>query len=191
MTLRELTAGGAPDVEIAGLAYSTEDVRPGSLFFCVRGFRADGHDFAPEAVERGAAALVCERPLGLGVPEVIVPNVRAAMAAPSSTPSRRRASSSRRSRRGWTAARSRSSGSSGRPSRSIFDPWGLTPISLGNPPAVAQSARASDCGSEDGGSNPAPGTNQARSITWVWLSPAERRSPKPRQRRFESCHPCQ
>src|SRR5437868_10751873 len=79
MTLRELTAGGAPDVEIAGLAYSTEDVRPGSLFFCVRGFRADGHDFAPEAVERGAAALMCERPLGLGVPEVIVPDVRAAM----------------------------------------------------------------------------------------------------------------
>src|SRR3954452_14352893 len=79
MTLRELTGGGAPDVEITGLAYSASDVAAGSLFFCVPGFRADGHDFAPQAVERGAAVLVCERPLGLGVPEVIVPSVREAM----------------------------------------------------------------------------------------------------------------
>jgi UDP-N-acetylmuramoyl-L-alanyl-D-glutamate--2,6-diaminopimelate ligase len=79
MTLRELTGGGAPDVEITSLAYSTSDVGPGSLFFCVPGFRADGHDFAPEAVKRGAVALVCERPLGLGVPEVLVSSVRQSM----------------------------------------------------------------------------------------------------------------
>ena len=71
--------GEAPDVEISSLAYSTGQIRPGALFFCVPGFRADGHDFAPEAVERGAAALVCERPLDLGVPEVVVEDVRAAM----------------------------------------------------------------------------------------------------------------
>ncbi len=79
MTLRELTGGGAPDVEITGLTYSSSDVTPGSLFFCVPGFRADGHDFAPDAVSRGAVALVCERPLDLGVPEVIVDDVRGAM----------------------------------------------------------------------------------------------------------------
>jgi UDP-N-acetylmuramoyl-L-alanyl-D-glutamate--2,6-diaminopimelate ligase len=79
MTLRDLTGGGAPDVEIMGLAYSTADVAAGSLFFCVPGFRADGHEFAPDAVARGAVALVCERPLGLGVPEVVVPSVREAM----------------------------------------------------------------------------------------------------------------
>jgi UDP-N-acetylmuramoyl-L-alanyl-D-glutamate--2,6-diaminopimelate ligase len=79
MTLRELMGNGAPEVEILGLAYSTAGVSPGALFFCVPGFRADGHDFAPEAVERGAVALVCERPLGLGVPEVLVEDVRAAM----------------------------------------------------------------------------------------------------------------
>src|SRR5258706_14100643 len=79
MLLRELTGGGAADVDISGLAYSSSDVRPGSLFFCVRGFRADGHDFAPDAVARGAVALVCERPLGLGVPEVLVADVREAM----------------------------------------------------------------------------------------------------------------
>ena len=81
MTLRDLMGNGLPELEISGLAYSTEDVRPGTLFFCVPGFTADGHDFAPEAVARGAAALVCERPLGLGVPEVIVPAVRPAMGA--------------------------------------------------------------------------------------------------------------
>ena len=79
MTLRELMGNGAPEVEISALAYSTAGVVPGALFFCVPGFRADGHDFAPEAVERGAVALVCERPLDLGVPEVLVDDVRAAM----------------------------------------------------------------------------------------------------------------
>ena len=73
MTLRELMGNGAPEVEVSGLAYSSQSVTPGTLFFCVPGFRADGHDFAPEAVERGAVALVCQRPLGLGVPEVVVP----------------------------------------------------------------------------------------------------------------------
>jgi len=70
---------GPDDVEITGLAYSSADIGPGTLFFCVPGFSADGHDFAPQAVERGAAALVCERPLGLGVPEAIVDSVRMAM----------------------------------------------------------------------------------------------------------------
>jgi UDP-N-acetylmuramoyl-L-alanyl-D-glutamate--2,6-diaminopimelate ligase len=67
-------------VEISGLAYASAEVRPGDLFFCVRGFKSDGHDFAPEAVDRGAAALVVERPLRLGVPEVAVEDARAAMA---------------------------------------------------------------------------------------------------------------
>jgi UDP-N-acetylmuramoyl-L-alanyl-D-glutamate--2,6-diaminopimelate ligase len=74
--------GDAPrsgDVEITGLHYRSSDVQPGGLFFCVPGFKADGHEFAPDAVERGAAALVCERPLGLGVPEIVVSSVRAAM----------------------------------------------------------------------------------------------------------------
>jgi UDP-N-acetylmuramoyl-L-alanyl-D-glutamate--2,6-diaminopimelate ligase len=79
MTLRELMGNGAPPVEISALAYSSQSVTPGTLFFCVPGFRSDGHDFAPDAVERGAVALVCQRPLNLGVPEVVVDDVRAAM----------------------------------------------------------------------------------------------------------------
>jgi UDP-N-acetylmuramoyl-L-alanyl-D-glutamate--2,6-diaminopimelate ligase len=79
MTLRDLIGREAPEVEISALAYSSNSVTPGALFFCVPGFTTDGHDFAPDAVERGAAALVTERKLDLGVPEVVVDDVRAAM----------------------------------------------------------------------------------------------------------------
>ncbi len=71
---------GAGDIEISDLAYDTGGVTPGTLFFCVPGFTRDGHEFAPQAIERGAVALVVERPLGLGVPELKVPSARAAMA---------------------------------------------------------------------------------------------------------------
>jgi len=67
------------DVEISDLAYDSRTVTPGTLFFCVPGMISDGHDFAPDAVARGAVALVVERPLSLGVPEVLVPEVRRAM----------------------------------------------------------------------------------------------------------------
>jgi UDP-N-acetylmuramoyl-L-alanyl-D-glutamate--2,6-diaminopimelate ligase len=70
--------GGAP-TEITDLAYDARTAMPGALFFCVPGQRADGHDFAPEAVERGARALVVERPLDLRVPQLVVTSVRAAM----------------------------------------------------------------------------------------------------------------
>ena len=80
MRLGELLPGAAADVEVADLAFDNRAAGPGTLFFCVPGFTRDGHDFAPDAVARGAAALVVQRPLGLGVPEVQVDDVRAAMA---------------------------------------------------------------------------------------------------------------
>jgi len=70
--------GRAP-VEIADLAYDARDATAGSLFFCVPGSRADGHDFAAEAVANGAAALVVERPLELEVPQLVVEDARRAM----------------------------------------------------------------------------------------------------------------
>jgi UDP-N-acetylmuramoyl-L-alanyl-D-glutamate--2,6-diaminopimelate ligase len=70
-----------PPVDVAALAYDARRVEPGGVFFCVRGFTADGHDFAADAVARGAVALVVDHPLGLGVPEVVVDDVRAAMPA--------------------------------------------------------------------------------------------------------------
>src|SRR3954462_7460236 len=83
MTLRDVlgdAAAGAPPVEVTALALDNRLAGPGTVFFAVPGFTRDGHDFATDAIARGAAALVVQRPLGLGVPEGLVDDVRAAMA---------------------------------------------------------------------------------------------------------------
>jgi UDP-N-acetylmuramoyl-L-alanyl-D-glutamate--2,6-diaminopimelate ligase len=66
---------------VADLAVDARRVRPGSVFFCIQGFGVDGHDWAAEAVANGAAALVVERRLELAVPQIIVADARAALAA--------------------------------------------------------------------------------------------------------------
>ncbi len=83
MRLEQLIPRVRPEhgaIEVSDLAYDNRAVRPGTLFFCVRGFTRDGHDFASDAVQRGAAALVVQRPLALPVPQVVVDDARAAMA---------------------------------------------------------------------------------------------------------------
>jgi len=86
MQLERLIAALAPtDVvgsaagEIRELAYDAREVPEGSLFFCIPGARVDGHDLAGQAVARGAVALVVERRLAVGVPQLVVPSVREAM----------------------------------------------------------------------------------------------------------------
>jgi UDP-N-acetylmuramoyl-L-alanyl-D-glutamate--2,6-diaminopimelate ligase len=69
---------GSP-AEITDLPYDTRSVEPGAAFFCIPGASVDGHDLAPEAVDRGAAALVVERPVAPPLPQVVVQSVRAAM----------------------------------------------------------------------------------------------------------------
>jgi UDP-N-acetylmuramoyl-L-alanyl-D-glutamate--2,6-diaminopimelate ligase len=71
---------GGDEVEIADLAYDSRKAGPGTLFFCVVGEKSDGHDFAAQVVEAGAAALVVQRELDVAVPQVVVPCARAAMA---------------------------------------------------------------------------------------------------------------
>jgi UDP-N-acetylmuramoyl-L-alanyl-D-glutamate--2,6-diaminopimelate ligase len=71
---------GEPAVEIADLAYDSRAVPPGALFFCVPGERSDGHDFADRAVKEGASALVVQRPVPARVPQIVVTDVREAMA---------------------------------------------------------------------------------------------------------------
>jgi UDP-N-acetylmuramoyl-L-alanyl-D-glutamate--2,6-diaminopimelate ligase len=72
---------GRRSAEVRDLAYDARAVSAGSLFFAVPGERADGHDFAGAAVESGAVAVVVERPLELAVPQIVVRDSRAAMAA--------------------------------------------------------------------------------------------------------------
>jgi UDP-N-acetylmuramoyl-L-alanyl-D-glutamate--2,6-diaminopimelate ligase len=70
----------AAPVEVLELAYDTRAVRPGALFFCLRGSHVDGHDLALAAAAAGASALVVERPLALPLAQLVVADSRAAMA---------------------------------------------------------------------------------------------------------------
>ncbi len=72
----------AADPEIRRLAYDSRQTEAGSLFFAIEGLRADGHQFIPEALRRGAVAVVSEKPTpaGFGRPWVEVRSVRRAMA---------------------------------------------------------------------------------------------------------------
>lgn len=77
--LRALKTTGDAGVEVTGICYDSRDAGPGSLFVCVPGAEADGHEFAPAAVAAGATSLVVERELDLGVAEVVVEDARSAM----------------------------------------------------------------------------------------------------------------
>jgi UDP-N-acetylmuramoyl-L-alanyl-D-glutamate--2,6-diaminopimelate ligase len=56
-----LHAGADSTAEVSSLAYSSREVRPGTLFFAIQGEKADGHAYIPQAMERGAVAVVSER----------------------------------------------------------------------------------------------------------------------------------
>ena len=87
--------GDPEGAEIVAIGHDSRSVVPGTLFCCVRGARADGHAFAPQAVQAGAVALLVDRFVELDVPQVAVDDVRAAMAPIASAlfghPSRRMA----------------------------------------------------------------------------------------------------
>lgn len=80
----ECTVLGNPDEVIEGLAYRSDCVKPGDMFFCIVGLTADGHSYAQDAIDRGAKVLVVERKVYLAdatdVTEVVVADSRKAMA---------------------------------------------------------------------------------------------------------------
>jgi UDP-N-acetylmuramoyl-L-alanyl-D-glutamate--2,6-diaminopimelate ligase len=92
MTLREIleragvpaapgmTTGGAP---VTAVAYDSRQATPGAVFVALRGVNADGARFAPQAIAKGAIAVVAESPApaGVAVPWIPVANAREALAA--------------------------------------------------------------------------------------------------------------
>ena len=72
-------AGPLPeDVEIKGISYDTRTIRPGELFVALKGYKTDGHRYIRQALEKGAAAVLCES----GEEGTLwVPDGRAALAA--------------------------------------------------------------------------------------------------------------
>jgi UDP-N-acetylmuramoyl-L-alanyl-D-glutamate--2,6-diaminopimelate ligase len=71
------------DVRVAAVHHNTRRVEPGSLFVAVVGARTDGHDLVADAVASGAVAAVVERRVEVPIPQLVVPNSRAVLAAAS------------------------------------------------------------------------------------------------------------
>ena len=74
------SGAGHLDPEIQAVCYDSRQVVPGSLFVAIDGLAVDGHRFIPEAVDRGALAVVCQRPVAADAIVVQVADSRAALA---------------------------------------------------------------------------------------------------------------
>ncbi|NLJ41257.1 MAG: UDP-N-acetylmuramoyl-L-alanyl-D-glutamate--2,6-diaminopimelate ligase [Clostridiales bacterium] len=89
MKLKDLLKGigyikivGTGDIEIGDMYYDSRRVTADSLFFCIKGLTVDGHNYAAQAVERGAKALVLERDVNTteDITKVFVRDSKVAMA---------------------------------------------------------------------------------------------------------------
>ncbi len=65
--------------DVTSLCTDSRKVEKGALFFCIRGLRTDAHDYAQQAVDAGAVALVVERKLEIDCAQILVPDVREAL----------------------------------------------------------------------------------------------------------------
>ena len=72
---------GSEQLNVSGVAFNSREVRPGNIFVCITGFKTDGHQYAEDAVARGAIAVIAERDMSaLGVVCIICENTRLALA---------------------------------------------------------------------------------------------------------------
>jgi UDP-N-acetylmuramoyl-L-alanyl-D-glutamate--2,6-diaminopimelate ligase/murE/murF fusion protein len=75
-----VTGFGGEGPDVTSLHYRSQDVQTGGVFVAIRGLSADGHDFIDDALGRGAAAVVAERPVATPKPVIRVRNSRRALA---------------------------------------------------------------------------------------------------------------
>lgn len=68
------------ELEITGVSYDSRRTKPGDLFVAVSGYATDGHKFIPMALQRGAAAVLCEHSMPEDAPWIRVRSARAALA---------------------------------------------------------------------------------------------------------------
>ena len=78
--IQVLAASAPMDQEITGISYDSRTVKPGQLFVAVTGFASDGHRFIHMAMEKGAAAVLCQRMPEGNEPYVQVTDTRLALA---------------------------------------------------------------------------------------------------------------
>ena len=75
-----LTARHVQDVECSGICCDTRDMTPGCLFVALPGYKTDGHRYIRQALEGGAAAVLCQRPPEGEGPWLVTEDTRAALA---------------------------------------------------------------------------------------------------------------
>ena len=63
-------------IEITSLAFDSEEVKQGSLFFCLNGLKSDGHNFVARAREKGARCAVVEKYVDDELPQILVSSSR-------------------------------------------------------------------------------------------------------------------
>lgn len=68
------------DVDIKGISYNSNTINSHEIFVCLKGEHVDGHDFAQSAFEKGAVVLMCERPLNIEIPQLIVKSTQESIA---------------------------------------------------------------------------------------------------------------
>jgi UDP-N-acetylmuramoyl-L-alanyl-D-glutamate--2,6-diaminopimelate ligase len=78
--LHDFTTYVGENPTITSIEMDSRQVKKGALFICIKGFTVDGHDFAKQAVENGAVAIIAERPLDVDAPVIVVRDSRRAMA---------------------------------------------------------------------------------------------------------------
>ena len=78
--LKILGGSADPETEIGGVSYDSRRTQPGDLFVAIRGFETDGHRFIPMALQKGAAAVLCETPPEVDCPYLLVADGRYALA---------------------------------------------------------------------------------------------------------------
>lgn len=65
------------NIDITGISYNSKTTKKGDIFICLVGEHTDGHEFAQNAIEAGAAALLVERKVeGTKIPQVVVASTR-------------------------------------------------------------------------------------------------------------------
>ena len=69
------------DVDVSGISYDTRTMTPGCLFAALPGYKTDGHRYISQALEQGAAAVLCQSPPAGEGPWLVTPDSRAALAA--------------------------------------------------------------------------------------------------------------
>ena len=68
------------NIDVTGVNYNSKTTKAGDIFVCLRGEHVDGHNFAADAVKKGAVAVMCETKLDLDVPEIIVSSAEQSIA---------------------------------------------------------------------------------------------------------------